>query len=746
MKGMYISISDYFLYDFISSTSDRFEKSRIRFIFWFFVILSLSVACYLPFLYQISPKLLIVGFSLFSLIIGSIAIMRYQHSYKFSCATMLLVLQTLVCTIQVLHLNSNIGIYLLNSLIVLSASTFILGIRWGIGFSIYTLLGVVLTTYFKTNGIEPGLFFGFEGLKDNSLINSWYPLEMLIPFTCLVVLMTQFIQSNFNINKILIKNVKIQKELNNKLEKEAKYRRLVETAGDLVYEIDKYGNLTFINPAFAEILGLTEEDILNQPFINIVHEECLRNYIHYYTNQEKNNLKQSYYQYRLKGKDDAVIWVGQKTNMTFDESNLLVNSFCIGRDITLLKDIHHDIIEARKETEKASLAKTQFLSSMSHEIRTPLNAIIASIHLLSKENLSKEQADHLETLRFSADNLYALVTNILDFSQFDYNKIDLHKSTFELKDSLLFIELGLQKNAIKKGLKFSVEIDEALPKKISGDTLRLTQLINNLADNAIKFTEKGEVKITAKQIEKNDDKVKIEFAVSDTGIGIAEDKMKIIFDEFVQANDDTIREGAGLGLTLSNKIAHLFNSKIELKSEVGKGSVFSCILEFDIVSSHSKLPSREGVAITTKIDLDNSLQGCNVLLVEDNLINQKVTSKFLKKWGMEVSIAENGKIALEKVLMNDFDVILMDLQMPVMNGIESTKAIRSMGGVYARIPILALTASAVTEIRQNAMSAGLTDFITKPFQPNHLNAKIMDYVQNSGISDELHATSRQNAR
>ena len=283
----------------------------------------------------------------------------------------------------------------------------------------------------------------------------------------------------------------------------------------------------------------------------------------------------------------------------------------------------------------------------------------------------------------------------------------------------------MTEKATEKGLELVFNIGKDIPNSIYGDSLRISQILYNLIQNAIKFTNKGRVTVDVYSRQINAKITEIQFSIIDTGIGIPISSQRTIIDEFKQVNDSTIREGAGLGLAISNKLIKLHNSKLQIESKLGSGSKFSFVVPFEN-QQISKLSNTTSGLFESK---EKQLEGFNILLVEDNLINQKITNKMLVGWGATVDIAENGKIAVEKVEAGNFDLVLMDLQMPIMNGIEATKIIRAKGGAFEELPIIALTASAVLSIKEEALAAGLDYFIAKPFRPNFLLDQIKSHLE-----------------
>jgi signal transduction histidine kinase/ligand-binding sensor domain-containing protein/CheY-like chemotaxis protein len=384
----------------------------------------------------------------------------------------------------------------------------------------------------------------------------------------------------------------------------------------------------------------------------------------------------------------------------------------------------YELTAAKELAEKSAKAKENFLSTMSHEIRTPMNAIIGLTHLLNDENKNKEQEDNLKTLKFSADNLMVIINDILDFSKIDAGKVEFEDVDFNLRELLQGIQHSLSLQAAEKNLTFEFMIDEQIPAVLVGDPVRINQILSNLIINAIKFTKIGGIYTSVILKELHPDKVLLTFSVKDTGIGIRKDKQTIIFESFEQASNDTTRKygGTGLGLTITKRLLELRNSRINLESEPGVGSHFYFDYSFGISKSSKSLQSDSSKS------KEQSFKNLKILMVEDNTINQAIASKFLNKWGAEITFADNGLIGVEKVKQQQFDLVLMDLQMPEMDGFQATRAIRSIPGeYYQKLPILALTAAAMQEVRQQVEAAGMNDYIAKPFNPNDLYNKIAKY-------------------
>jgi signal transduction histidine kinase/ActR/RegA family two-component response regulator len=382
--------------------------------------------------------------------------------------------------------------------------------------------------------------------------------------------------------------------------------------------------------------------------------------------------------------------------------------------------LNKQLLATIAETKALADSRSIFLSTMSHELRTPLNAVIGMTNLI-KDTATEEQTENLDILEFSAVSLLTLVNDILDYNKSENDKIELEAIPVNLPVLLHKVCSGLQQKAAEKGFNLLLEVDEKLKEQwLIADPTRLTQIIYNLVGNAIKFTEQGKVSVQVLAVQEDEEHMMVYFSIADTGIGIPSNRQEAIFEPFTQASADTTRYygGTGLGLAIVKRLLMLFNSAIELKSKQGEGSVFSFAIQFDLYKG-SINPS------SIHTGMNNSFDNLNILIAEDNPVNALLLVKLLTKWNAKTVVTNNGQEAIDKHLNNTFDVILMDLHMPVMDGYQATLFIRSLNNATKScIPIIALTASVSHNIHGKIKEAGMHDYLSKPFQPASLYQKL----------------------
>jgi signal transduction histidine kinase len=393
-----------------------------------------------------------------------------------------------------------------------------------------------------------------------------------------------------------------------------------------------------------------------------------------------------------------------------------------------LETINNELEKAKDIAEIAVKSKQQFLSNMSHEIRTPMNAIIGFTKVVLKTDLTLKQKEYLTAIITSGDALIVLINDILDLAKVDAGKMTFEQTPFKMSTSLSAMLHLFESKIQEKNIEFIKEYDKNIPEVLVGDPIRLRQIILNLLSNAIKFTTKGKITVRVRLLSEDEAKACIEFTVTDTGIGIAENKISTIFENFQQASSGTSRlfGGTGLGLAIVKQLIESQGGSIGVKSKIDEGSTFSFILSF--LKTNDK-PDLDGYRETSELaELDSEIKNIKVLVVEDMVLNQLLMKTILDDFGFESDVAANGRIAIEKLQNKSYDIILMDLQMPEMNGFEATDYIRNT--MNSNIPIIALTADVTTVDLAKCKAVGMNDYIAKPIDEKLLYSKIIGIVKN----------------
>jgi PAS domain S-box-containing protein len=386
------------------------------------------------------------------------------------------------------------------------------------------------------------------------------------------------------------------------------------------------------------------------------------------------------------------------------------------------KEYERELLRERQRAEQAAQAESDFLAMISHDIRTPLNAIMGVAHLLGLTELSAQQKKLVRILGSSSESLLHLVNQILDLSKIESGKMVLEERPVDLRELVQEIAGNFQLKAKEKGLALLIHVDERVPRGVVGDPVKLGQVLNNLVGNAVKFTSQGSVTVALGGRATEGDTVSIDFRVSDTGIGIAPDRLARIFDDFTQANYDIGLKygGTGLGLSISRKLVEMHGSRILVESEIGRGTMFSFELRFRTVAD-AGLPAVAEVA--------SGLEGLKILVADDNEVNIFVLTELLSGWGIDFDVVSNGRQAVEHVAARDYDLVLMDLRMPELDGYAATREIRSMPGErFAKLPIFALSASVRMALQPEIDAAGFNEFVGKPISREILFGKMARYA------------------
>ncbi len=508
-------------------------------------------------------------------------------------------------------------------------------------------------------------------------------------------------------------------------------RSLIEAHLNPVIIINTENEIADMNLAFINITGKTRNQLLGTScsdyFTNVkkVKEACKKIFQDGFINDYELTITDH--------KDKDVLFNGFVYK---NKQGKVLGAFIIARDIAKQKKIEDELREASKIAEEATeiaeqltkiaeeavKSKQQFLSNMSHEIRTPMNAIIGFTKVVLKTDLTAKQKEYLTAIKMSGDALIVLINDILDLAKVDAGKMIFESSPFKLSLSISAMLHLFETKIQEKNLKLITEYDESIPEVLLGDAARLNQIILNLVSNAVKFTHKGQITVSVKKLSEDDKKVTIEFAVHDTGIGIDENKLDKIFENFQQAYNLTSRlySGTGLGLAIVKQLVEAQDGNIHVKSKVDEGATFSFVLDF--------MKTDKAAVLDVEImQLDTEIKNIKILVVEDMELNQLLMKTLLDDFGFECDITANGKLAIEKLKTNTYDIILMDLQMPEMNGFEATKHIRNI--MKSDIPIIALTADVTTVDVTKCKAVGMNDYIAKPVDERLLYSKIVGLLK-----------------
>lgn len=506
------------------------------------------------------------------------------------------------------------------------------------------------------------------------------------------------------------------------------FKTVVEDGSDIIFIVDYHGEILYHNDSVEETLGYKPKSLISRKFFDLILPSTLTEFKKQYRSSTKKQYNESI-EFQFLCKD------GTYKYLEFNSINLKQKENIEGlildcRDITQRKEDAAELLRAQK-------AKEQFLANVSHEIRTPINGIAGMATLLSQNPTAKEQTTYLNAIKSAAENLKVIINDILDLASIESGKLNFEQIGFNLNDLLSSIVGSFSVQSKAKGIDLSYSLDDRIKEILLGDPFRLNQILINLISNALKFTHAGSIKIDC-QLEKSLNKTQfIKFSVTDTGIGIPADKLNTIFESFSQADASVTRKygGTGLGLTIVKQLVELQKGSIKVISKEDVGTTFVVTIPYasgktdDIEESSSKIHRQKAE--------QTSLKNLKILLAEDNDINRLYATSILKMWECPTDTAENGYVALEKVRNGSYDVILMDIQMPVMDGFEATKAIRMGENPKNQVPIVALTANATTKDVERCLAAGMNDCIAKPFTPENLFSILVKYSQLKSLRSEV---------
>jgi len=435
---------------------------------------------------------------------------------------------------------------------------------------------------------------------------------------------------------------------------------------------------------------------------------------------------------RNKAKDGTIYWVDTTIVPLFDEMRKPYEFIAIRNDITPRKRLMEELETASQLVVQNMKAKDAFLSNMSHEIRTPMNAIIGFYDILSKTKLTKEQDDYVRIISSASNNLLVIINDILDYSKIESGKMELESVPFSIADAVKSVVKLSESKAKDKGIKLLSMLDSDIPVWVLGDTVRLQQILINLTSNAIKFTSKGKVEISVLLDKIDNQNAMVLFSVKDSGIGIPANKLNKIFERFEQVSASTTREfgGTGLGLSIVKMLTELFGGTIEVFSTEGQGTEFKVLIPFEITSQQQVIENKVEASFQQNVE---SIMGKRLLLVEDNPLNQKLATKILSNHKVEIDYAHDGKEAVEKVKANKYDFVLMDIQMPIMDGYEATKLIRNE--LKSDVPIIGCTAHSMVSEKQKCLELGMNNYISKPYHEHELLRIISSSLNNESVEN-----------
>ncbi len=530
--------------------------------------------------------------------------------------------------------------------------------------------------------------------------------------------------------------------------RESQYARsLIEASLDPLFTISPTGKITDMNNASVNIIGMSREKLIGTDFFDYFTEPQKAREVYQEVFAKESVADSPLTLQHIEGKLTDVLFNG---SIYKDSLGNVLGVVIVARDITDQKIIATELMEAKVFAELATAfaedaknkaeeatkvaeeatriaeiavnAKQQFLSNMSHEIRTPMNAIIGFTKVLLKTEMTNKQMEYLSAIKVSGEALTVLINDILDLAKVDSGKMTFEQIPFKMDTSLSAMLHLFEPKIREKNLELVKIYDKQIPEVLIGDPVRLHQVILNLISNAVKFTTEGKITVNVSVLSEDSDSVTIEFAISDTGIGISEEKIETVFEVFQQASSGTSRlyGGTGLGLAIVKQLVEPQGGSISVKSKLNEGTTFSFTLSF-------QKTEKKALADIDLVTLDPDIANVRVLVVEDIALNQLLMKTILGEFGFEFDVASNGKIAIEKLQNNTYDIILMDLQMPEMNGFEATEYIRNK--MNSKIPIVALTADVTTVDLAKCRSVGMNDYLSKPVDDRLLYNKIVEFVK-----------------
>jgi two-component system, sensor histidine kinase and response regulator len=525
-----------------------------------------------------------------------------------------------------------------------------------------------------------------------------------------------------------IRDVTARREAEQALqESEQRYRTLIDTANEGVWTIDAQGRTDYVNQRMADMLGYGLEEMIGRSLIDFMDDEAVQDSVQY-QDRRRSGIREVH-EFRFRRRDGTYLWALLATTPIQGTDGTYMGALAMVTDMTARKRVEAELLSAKQVAEDAARAKSEFLANMSHEIRTPMNGILGMTELLLDTTLTSEQRDYLEMVLNSAESLLRIIDDILDFSRVEAGGLELDVQPFRLKQSLIQPLRAFGPRAAQKGLELTLRVDPDVPDSVIGDVGRLRQVLVNLVGNAIKFTQAGGVVVELRQESVVAGEAALHFSVRDSGIGIPAERQAAVFEPFAQGDASVTRRfgGSGLGLAISARIIALMGGRIWLESEAGQGSTFHVTVRLPLVreTPDEASPVQEAAATAAGAERQPTVTGLRVLLVEDNPVNQHLAVALLAKRGYSTVVAPNGRRALEALERERFDLVLMDVQMPEMGGLEAVARIRQREtGTGVHMPVIALTARAMAGDREECLAAGMDGYLTKPLRGADLLAAI----------------------
>jgi signal transduction histidine kinase/DNA-binding response OmpR family regulator len=578
--------------------------------------------------------------------------------------------------------------------------------------------GISFLRKLRDNGIDTPVIFitshGDEKIASQAILggaSDYIPKTLLTPDG-----ISQSIRNAMKLHESLVLRSKSEQELKINAERLSQAQKLAKIGSweiNLTDEEDFYYSEELLN-----ILEVDKSEILFfDYFKSCIQPEDIRIF-RKSINKVKTSATEVQFVHRITTKTGTIKYVKEYLKCLKDDTSKPLKIIGTIQDITEQRKIELELIQAKDLAEQSVRIKEQFLANMSHEIRTPMNGIIGFANILEKTILDSKQKQSVKSIKVAGENLMVIINDILDFSKIEASKMTFEAVDFSLSDIVYSVIELLQHTAKEKKIKLLCKIESNVNNFLIGDPTRLYQILLNLLGNAIKFTEKGYVEIVVSQLNETELETVLEFSVIDTGIGIPANKLNSIFESFNQASNETTRKfgGTGLGLTITKKLIDLQGGNLQVKSELLKGSEFSFSIQYKKGTEASNIKDVKEAELLSPDFLAN----LNILLAEDNYLNQLLATCIFENWNKKIDIAENGKIALEKIKENDYDIVLMDIQMPEMDGHDVTRYIRKHFGDKADIPIIALSAHATLGEEKKCYDAGMNGYLSKPFDPEKL--------------------------